>query len=296
MQSVATLLGVVALLALGATTASAQYTTGGHDETSEVLLLSWVTAPPNPGVAPPPGPLGHLLISEVTVTPTAGEFIEICNPTGAPVDLSSVYLSDDWFNGVAPPAGYHRTPEAGYVVGVSSDFIARFPAGASIPPGGAITIAVDAAGFFLTYGISADYEILSIDPAVPDMVLPNGGGTNAALLTNSGEMVVLFNWDGVSDNICDIDYVQWGSPGSGNGVEKTGLAVDGPDADAIATVYLADTPVGSQAFLASPVLGTSVQRSQCAETPELLPGNGCTPGGPTPTRGSTWGDLKVLYR
>ena len=35
-----------------------------------------------------------LLLTEFAVTPTAGEFIEIFNPTGTPVDLSNVYLTD----------------------------------------------------------------------------------------------------------------------------------------------------------------------------------------------------------
>ena len=37
----------------------------------------------------------HVLISEVVVTPTADEFIEIANPTGVIVALDEYYLSDD---------------------------------------------------------------------------------------------------------------------------------------------------------------------------------------------------------
>ena len=33
----------------------------------------------------------HLLISEFVVTPTAGEFIEIYNPTASAVDLTNYY-------------------------------------------------------------------------------------------------------------------------------------------------------------------------------------------------------------
>jgi hypothetical protein len=38
----------------------------------------------------------HLLLSEFVVTPTAGEFVEIHNPTGATVDLTDVYLTWWW--------------------------------------------------------------------------------------------------------------------------------------------------------------------------------------------------------
>src|SRR6476661_8109766 len=37
----------------------------------------------------------HLLLSEVCLSPTGSEFIEITNPTGATVDLSTYYLSDN---------------------------------------------------------------------------------------------------------------------------------------------------------------------------------------------------------
>ena len=290
------IVGVVALLALGSSTAFAQLLPGGHDEQAEPFAVTWVVSGgPSPGGVGAGGMAPHLLISEVVVTPTAGEYIEICNGTPAPIDLSNVYLSDDWFTGVAPPVGYHKTPEPGYTVGVSSDFIARFPAGAVIPPGGVFVIAVDGAAFFGTYGALPDFEIKSVDPGVPDMILPNGGGTGSSLLTNSSEMVSLYYWDQTSDNVCDLDYVQWGSPTSGNGVEKTGLAVDGPDPDAVATPYFPDIAVGGQAFLpGSPA--TSLERTECSEPIEPPSSNGCVPGGPTPTHKSTWGDIKVMYR
>ena len=42
----------------------------------------------------------HLLLTEICVTPTAGEFIEIFNPTGAPVPLDDYYITDitDYYN------------------------------------------------------------------------------------------------------------------------------------------------------------------------------------------------------
>ncbi len=45
-------------------------------------------------VASSAGAADHLLISEVVVTPTAGEFVESFNPTDTAIDLSDVYLTD----------------------------------------------------------------------------------------------------------------------------------------------------------------------------------------------------------
>jgi hypothetical protein len=292
------LVSIALVLLAAAAPARAQYATGGHDETSEPMGAAFVTtSPPTPGVCGA-GASSHLLISEVVVTPTAGEFIEICNGTGTAVALDRYYLTDDWF--VGPPAnGYFNLPVAGYATAVTSDFIVGFPAGAAILPGGVLTIAVDGAGFLATYGVAASFEILGTDPGTPDMVLAsNNAPLASALLTNTSEVVALIFWDGVSDNVCDVDVCQWGPLASGNAIDKTGIAVDGPDADAIATAYKPDTPRASQTFAAAPGGGSSLIRQNCIEQPEspVLGSNGCIPGGPTPARGRTWGEVKVIYR
>lgn len=287
----------VACAVLVAIPAAAQLTIGGHDETSENFPLGWVIGPPTPGATPGlGGPAPHLLISEIVVTPTGGEYIEICNNTGQSVDLSEYYLSDDWYSGSTPPSCYCRIVEPGYAVAVSSDFNARFPAGTVINQGQVMTIASSGGDFILTYGIPADFELNDTDPGTPNMVIvSNNQPLSLALLTNSSEMVMLYHWDGASDLVCDVDYVQWGSAASGNTVDKTGLAFDGPDADAIASAYNNDTSPALQTFAASPAFGSSVARMECDEGPESSNGNGCT-SATTPTRPSTWGQLKVRYR
>jgi len=263
---------VLALVVAIAAPAAAQLTIGGHDETSENLNLFWVPGAPSPGAGVGfGGGNPHLLLSEIVVTPTAGEYIEICNPTGAAVDLSNYYLTDDWFS----------TGGTGYF---------------QLPAGGVYTIASDGAGFLATYGVPADFELNATSPSIDMVIVSNNLPLSVALLTNSSEMVMLFYWDGASDNVCDIDYVQWGSLASGNGVDKTGLAVDGPDADAIATAYLPDTPPGAQVFVPAPGFGSSILRQTCIEAAESVPGNGCIPGGPTFTDQPTWGRVKVMYR
>ena len=132
----------------------------------------------------------HLLLCEAVVTPTDGEFIEIFNPTGAPIVLTDVYLSDDEDYAVLPGAfGAGPAPAIG-----SFDFIARFPAGAVVPPGGVIVVAFDGAGFITNYGFSADFELLGNDAGTADMLEAYSGSIGASRgLTNSGENAVLFS-------------------------------------------------------------------------------------------------------
>lgn len=182
------------------------------------------SAPPDSSNPPPP-PTGTLLISEVSLAPAAGEFIEIANPSAQAVDLSMYYLADS--------GNYFRLP-AGATVD-SSDFIVRFPAGASIAAGAAITIAFDTAASFQTaYGVAPTFSIAS---GTITTVVSSGTPT----LTNSGELVVLFRWDGQGDLVRDVDLVLVGAPTAANGiVDKSGQAIDGPDADTVATAYGSD--------------------------------------------------------
>ncbi len=177
----------------------------------------------------------HLLLCEAVLTPTSDEFIEIANPTGAAISLDDYYLSDDEDYALLPGAsGSGPAPDIG-----SSDFIAGFPPGSSIPAGGVIVVAFDGTGFETTFGFKADFEILGTDAGTPDMVATDVGAT--AGLTNSGENAVLFFWDGATDLVQDVDMVNLGTPSSTNDIaDKTGVGVDGPDADTTATLYGTD--------------------------------------------------------
>ncbi len=295
MKRTATILSLLGLTLALAAPVQAQLVIGGHNETSENFSSAYVIGVPTPGGGIAGGANSHLLISEVVVTPTAGEYIEICNGTGASVDLSKYYLSDDWF--ATTPNGYYKLPQAGYVTAVNSDFIMKFPTGTIMPAGAVWTIAVDGAAFLVTYATAANFEIRGTDAGVPDMVNVGGNVPDAALITNASEVVVLFFWDGASDNVCDIDMCQWGVLASGNAVDKTGQSVDGPDGDAIATAYNADLARASQTFGASPgSAGQSLIRQACVELVETANSNGCVSGGPTATSSQTWGRLKTLYR
>jgi predicted extracellular nuclease len=200
------------------------------------------------GGPPPPPTADRLLLTELVVTPTAGEYVEIHNPNAFPVDLSDYYLTDATF---APGGVFYYNVVTGANAGGGgfSDFHARFPDGATIGAGEFQTVALaGSAAFTATYGSAPTYELYEDDPApdaVPDLreALP-GSISGQGGLTNSGEVAVLYFWDGASDLVTDVDYVLWGD--KDEAVDKTGVLIDGPDAGADDSAYLPDTPVSLQ--------------------------------------------------
>ncbi|MFW6116351.1 MAG: hypothetical protein ACOC6F_01365, partial [bacterium] len=229
------------------------------------------------GVSAAPDPEApELLLTEMVVTPTAGEFVEIHNPTGETIDLTDVYLTDATFAGGGV---YYYNIVTGSDAGGGGfgDFHARFPSGASIGAGEYQTIALDGSeNFSTTYGISPTYELYedgaSAD-AVPDMLeaLPDSIDDQGGL-SNDGEVVILYYWDGQSDLVTDLDYAVWGD--KAEAVDKTGVSIDGPDGDAASTPYLADTEIASQDIVAGGphASGNSWQRGDLAEGDETIAG------------------------
>jgi Cu/Zn superoxide dismutase len=220
----------------------------------------------------------HVLISEFVVTPTAGEFIEIFNPTSRTIDLSRYYLTDDV---TSNNNDYVKIVNGASALSVSTaDFLVKFPEGASLGPHEAQTIAFSDTAFRRTYGISANYEIFSSTADVPDMT-PIVVRANAGL-TNAGETIVFFTWDGASDLVQDVDYVVWGNKTAA--VDKSGLEIDGPDADTSASTYRNDTPVANQTVVNADNdgdsephnLGESAQRVRLEAGETLTGGNGLT--------------------
>ena len=224
-----------------------------------------------------------LLLTEIVVTPEAGEYIEIHNPNGVAVDLSNVYLSDATF---APNSVFYYNVVTGNRVatggGAFADFTARFPDGATIPAGAHQVIALAGSdNFFATHGVNPDYELFedgASTDAIPDMREAIPASINdQGNLTDSGEVVILFSWDGVGDLVQDLDYVVWGD--QAEAVDKTGVVIDGPDGDNATSSYLADTPIGSQQVvsLGTHPGGASFQRDDLGEGSEAQSGgNGVT--------------------
>ena len=227
-----------------------------------------------------PGDNDHLLLTEIAVTPTQGEFIEIHNPTDGAIDLSDVYLSDATFAG--GNQFYYNTVLGNGGGGTFSDFNARFPSGTTIGTGEYQTIALNGSdNFFATFGVNPTYELYedgaSAD-SIPDMVEAAPGSISGqGGLSDSGEFVVLYGWDGLNDLVTDLDYAVWGD--QAEAVDKTGVMIDGPDGDSDASTYLPDTDIASQDVIAlGPHSGSnSWQRDDMAEGAETKSGgNGIT--------------------
>jgi hypothetical protein len=219
---------------------------GGDDEMPDANPGSGsdgsVTTPP--ADAPPPQTTAKLLLTEIVLAPSTGEFIEIANPGGTPIDLSGYYLSD--------AGAYFRVPTGSPTVD-STDFIVKFPAGAQIAAGGVVTVALDTVANFTTaYGAAPTYSLATMTNVV---------SSGVPSLTNAGEIVVLFTWDGTSDNVRDVDLVLVGAPTVANAiVDKSGVAVDGPDADSTGTAYKSDArTIAAQAT--APASGKSTKRT-----------------------------------
>jgi hypothetical protein len=209
----------------------------------------------------------HLLLTEICVQPTKNEFIEIHNPGSAPVALSNYYLWD---------ATQHSQDREYWLIagltGVEShDFVVRFP-DETIGAGEFKTIAVSPTGDFATaYGKNPDYSVRgdgSGGTVNMEQVLV---GTELGL-SNGGEVVVLFFWDGTSDLVKDVDYVVWGDKNEAS--DKTGVTVG-------SSTFLPDTAVADQESLSGhqgnpddPATWKSMQRQA-----DLMEGNEKTTGG-----------------
>ena len=226
----------------------------------------------------------HLLITEFVVTPTEEEFIEIYNPTSSTIDLSNYYLTDATnVNG----GNYYYNIVTGdnYGGGSGYDFHARFPEVASIVPGEYQTIALNGdSAFFAIYGTYPTYEIAEDGASgtdVPDMreAVPGSVQGLTSGLTNGDEVIILYYWDGISDLVLDVDYVVYDNAGEvpDEAVDKTGIKIDGPDADTDSSTYLNDTPIPNQDLVSSPANGSSAQRMDFTEGNEIkIAGNGIT--------------------
>ncbi|MCA9948091.1 MAG: ExeM/NucH family extracellular endonuclease [Anaerolineales bacterium] len=231
----------------------------------------------NSGIEAPISGVPQLLITEIVVTPTAGEFVEIYNPGAAPVDLSDVYLTDATFAG-SSTYYYQIVTGGGGGTGNFSDFNARFPDGASIAAGEYQTVALNGSdNFNSTYGELPTYELYDEGGAadgVPAMREATAGSIDnpGSGLTNSGEVAILYYWDGTTDLVTDLDYTMWGD--TAEAVDKTGVSIDGPDGDTDDSTYLPDTAIGSQDLIsvAAHPIGSSWQREDLTEGTEIKTG------------------------
>lgn len=193
----------------------------------------------------------HVVLSEIALAPPGGEFIELKNPTNQTIDLSSYYLADD--------GNYWSLPVGSPTLALS-DFIAQFPPAATIPPNGIITVAIGtAATFNTTYGKAPTYSVADT------MIKTDVPGTPT--LTDSGEILVLFQWNGTADLVKDVDMMIAGNATPQNGLVSKSGTMQG------AAKYATDAEtIAPQA--SAPGSGTSTKRIAAESGRETQDGTG----------------------
>lgn len=221
------------------------------------------------------GPDGgkHLLLTEVKTGGAGTEFIEILNPTELAIGLGDYYLADNkGYPFLAGAFGAGPRPSV-----IMSDFIARFPAGASIAPGEVQIVGIQPDDFDDAFGVEPTYAILGDDdaPQMRTAFLSSIGPF--VTLTDSGEAITLFYWDGADDLVVDIDIVNAGASTTvDNGLaDKTDRTVDGPDTGSTTSAYRKDLVTMAPMPLATED-SQSYQRTAPEAPAELQtgPGNG----------------------
>ncbi|MEP6859752.1 MAG: hypothetical protein ABJE66_03975 [Deltaproteobacteria bacterium] len=185
---------------------------------------------------PPPAHV-PLLLSEISLGPAGHEFVEIVNPTTFAVPLYDLYLSDN--------GSYFKLP-AGSPTLTSGDFIVKFPDNDIVPAHGVITVALDTTtAFNSAFGANPTYSIADANLTVVAAQAPS--------LTDTGEVLVLFQWDGTSPLVRDVDIMIAGVPTTGNAiVAKSGYSQ-------LTNSYKTDAmTIGAQA--SAPAAGKSTKR------------------------------------
>ena len=208
----------------------------------------------------------HLLINEVVLQPSAGEYISITNPTGAEINLSDYYLTDgtDKINGKY----YYNLPsDADYWSGGSTDFIARF-IDTTISAGGTLILGLGrTSDYVATYGSLPHLSLKDDMLNAVDGATTIGGSPNVKL-DNVAESLVLFHWDGISTTVDDVDYLVWGTDSS----TASTYTVD----KSLVPGYAADTPVENQSFMTTHFDGSKLIRIGEEGTETTSGGNGIT--------------------
>lgn len=222
---------------------------------------------PDASVDGPPAATTHLLITEIASDGGTNEFIEIWNPSNQDVNLGKYYLSDF--------VEYWKYPTRTLTT-VSNDFLIGFPDDAVLASNQVMVVALTAAGFSARYGRPADYAVdsdVGASRPVRYRLASNVVGQLPSI-TDGGEYVALFYWDGESDTIKDVDLILAGTTTSAANMLKTKEPTDGPDPDMAATSYKPDLGNLGGGMTSSATAGASYKRKALETGSERQVGDG----------------------
>ncbi len=184
----------------------------------------------------------HLLLSEVRTKGNGKEFIEIYNPTDEVVSIEHYYLADNNFYAKLPQFRIETEPSETLE---NSDFIVTFPTGSTIASKAVVVIGVKPDPF-----AGLNFRILGQGGTAMEQAFPGSLGTQPSL-TDSGEPIILFFWDGHTNLVTDVDiFISGKSPTNNNALKaKTNLTIAGPSGPACPSAYLSDS------LLMTPLVG-----------------------------------------
>ncbi len=268
---------------LDAATAAGATTTYPFGGAARALTFA-VSEPPTPGEGP-----AKLIFTEVCLTPSPGEFVEIHNPNAFAVNLGDYYLTDAIY--ATGSQFYWRIVEGNPSQttvggGAFNDFHAKFADDAVIAAGDTVTVALLGSSAFEDYHqVAPDFELFedASGDTIPELEEIFAGSIGApdatfGVLTNynndtgNGEVLVLYYWDGTSDLVTDIDVLVWGN-GTSYRFSKNGVSIDGPDPDTTPSTYAPETTADSIAYLQfGHAVGESYSRTDLDEGEQAVTG------------------------
>ena len=199
------------------------------------------------------------LLAEIVATPSGSQFIEIANYGDKTIFLHDVYLSNsNLYYGVTKQDDTVDT-----LSGADGFFNVKFPDDAYIIPGEYQTVSIDiAADFLAAYSQAPTYKLEGMDA---DSMLEafSGSKVDVGDLAKTGDTVILYKWNSRHDKVFDCDYGIYGD--GAFFVDKTGVSIDGIDADALESDYFDDTAGADQSLIASTLHNDGGSFNRCDE-------------------------------
>ena len=221
------------------------------------------------------GQSDHLLFKNIVIAPDSAEMVVIINPTNESINLDNYYLTDA---NSASHQYYNISSSQDHWSNNPFDFFINFPDD-YIEPGDSVIIGMSTSNVFSSYyGFPCDYALANED-AINELegdvgILVQLGSSSP--LDDNRESLVLFEWDGSSNVVQDVDYFVWNvndydSDNPDQNMEQ--FQIDKTNVES----YLSDTPKEDQVYQIVHSDGKSYQRKDLLELDEnKLGGNGIT--------------------